>query len=105
MSSLAQILVFNQSIMGSTSGSRAKVQSMSSSVVYGEDGVPSTAGSGINAPRRVTYQGITYAICGQCFDVIGSGRTESSLLALERAHDCKTRDSELRKDDASRVQA
>ena len=38
--------------------------------------------------NRVTYQGITYTICTWCYDVIGSGRTEETLLALESTHHC-----------------
>ena len=40
------------------------------------------------AHTRVTYQGITYTICRRCREVIGSGRNEAILLAVEKSHRC-----------------
>lgn len=45
-------------------------------------------------PNRVTYQGTTYTICTSCYEVIGSGRTEANLLAVERFHRCPQMDIE-----------
>jgi hypothetical protein len=40
------------------------------------------------AHTRVTYQGITYTICRRCSEVIGSGKNEAILLAVEKSHRC-----------------
>ena len=39
-------------------------------------------------PTRVTYQGITYTICRSCHEVIGSGKNEATLSAVENFHNC-----------------
>lgn len=54
-------------------------------------------------PNRVTYQGITFTICRQCYDVIGSGRSEEVLLALEQFHRCTAMDPELEQEYAARI--
>jgi hypothetical protein len=48
----------------------------------------SMSGTGSRVPSRVKYQGVTYAICRACFDVIGSRRAEAILLAAEKIHHC-----------------
>ena len=40
------------------------------------------------AHTRVTYQGIIYTICRRCSEVIGSGKNEAILLAVEKSHSC-----------------
>jgi len=53
--------------------------------------------------NRVTYQGITYTICTSCFDVIGSGRAEASLLAAERFHDCFSTNSGVKERNVKQI--
>jgi hypothetical protein len=55
---------------------------------------PATALTQIRVPNRVTYQGITYTICTRCYEVIGSGRSVTTLIAFERFHRCAAMNSE-----------
>lgn len=43
--------------------------------------------------NRVTYQGITYATCRSCYQLIGSGYTKESVSAAERFHHCPEKDA------------
>lgn len=54
-------------------------------------------------PNRVTYQGMTFTICRKCYEVIGSGRGEEILLALEQFHRCTAMDPELEQEYATRI--
>jgi hypothetical protein len=54
-------------------------------------------------PNRVTYQGITYTICRSCFEVIGSGKTEATLLAVEEFHRCSAVSKEVDYDYGRRI--
>ena len=54
-------------------------------------------------PTRVQYQGITYTICRKCHEVIGSGKNEATLLAVEAFHRCFVVDEELDYDHDRRV--
>lgn len=54
--------------------------------------IPLTSNLG---PNRVAYQGIIYTICRSCYEVIGSGTAEATLLAIERSHHCPAMDSEI----------
>jgi hypothetical protein len=42
---------------------------------------------------RVTYQGIIYAICRSCYQLIGSGHVETIVSAAERFHHCPEMDA------------
>jgi hypothetical protein len=44
--------------------------------------------------NRVTYRGTTYTICTYCYALIGSGKREANLLAMERSHHCAATESE-----------
>jgi hypothetical protein len=55
---------------------------------------PATALTQIRVPNRVTYQGITYTICTRCYEVIGSGRSVTTLAACEQFHRCAAMNSE-----------
>jgi len=46
---------------------------------------PSAAHTNSN---RVTYQGIIYATCRSCYQLIGSGYVEANVSAAERFHHC-----------------
>jgi hypothetical protein len=48
-------------------------------------------------PNRVVYQGIIYTICTSCYEIIGSGRAEASLLAIEQSHHCPAMSSGIDK--------
>jgi len=50
--------------------------------------------SRIGVRNRVTYQGTTYTICTSCYALIGSGKREANLLAMERFHHCAVTESE-----------
>jgi hypothetical protein len=54
-------------------------------------------------PTRVTYQGITYTICRSCHEVIGSGKNEATLLAVEDFHNCAAMKEETEDDYAMRA--
>jgi hypothetical protein len=43
--------------------------------------------------NRVTYQGIIYATCRSCYQLIGSGYVEKSVSAAERFHHCPEMDA------------
>ena len=58
--------------------------------------------AGARIHNRVNYQGITYAICSSCSEVIASGRVEAHLVAAERLHYCSSTDSEVKQEDAKR---
>jgi hypothetical protein len=49
--------------------------------------MPETTTNAVHA--RVTYHGITYSICRGCNEVIGSGKNEAILLAVEESHRCE----------------
>lgn len=63
----------------------------------------STTASGKRVPNRVTYQGITYTICTRCYDVIGSGKAEASLVIAESTHHCAAMGSESMQEDVNRI--
>jgi hypothetical protein len=54
-------------------------------------------------PTRVTYRGITYTICRSCHEVIGSGKNEATLLAVEKFHNCAAMKEEMEDDYAMRA--
>jgi hypothetical protein len=43
--------------------------------------------------NRVTYQGIIYATCRSCYQLIGSGSVEANVSAAERFHHCPEMDA------------
>jgi hypothetical protein len=43
--------------------------------------------------NRVTYQGIIYATCRSCYQLIGSGYLEANVSAAERFHHCPEMDA------------
>jgi hypothetical protein len=43
--------------------------------------------------NRVTYQGIIYATCRSCYQLIGSGYVEANVSAAERFHHCPEMDA------------
>jgi len=43
--------------------------------------------------NRVTYQGIIYATCRSCYQLIGSGHVEAIVSAAERFHHCPEMDA------------
>ena len=43
--------------------------------------------------NRVTYQGIIYATCRSCYQLIGSGSVEAHVSAAERFHHCPEMDA------------
>jgi hypothetical protein len=43
--------------------------------------------------NRVTYQGIIYATCKSCYQLIGSGYVEANVSAAERFHHCPEMDA------------
>ena len=43
--------------------------------------------------NRVTYQGIMYATCRSCYQLIGSGSVEANVSAAERFHHCPEMDA------------
>ena len=43
--------------------------------------------------NRVTYQGIIYATCRSCYQLIGSGHAEAIVSAAERYHHCPEMDA------------
>ena len=43
--------------------------------------------------NRVTYQGIIYATCRSCYQLIGSGSVEANVSAAERYHHCLEMDA------------
>ncbi len=43
--------------------------------------------------NRVTYQGIIYATCRNCYQLIGSGSVEANVRAAERFHHCPEMDA------------
>ena len=43
--------------------------------------------------NRVTYQGIIYATCRSCYQLIGSGCVEANVSAAERFHHCPEMDA------------
>jgi hypothetical protein len=51
---------------------------------------PSTAQTISN---RVTYQGIIYATCRSCYQLIGSGSVEANVSSAERYHHCPEMDA------------
>jgi hypothetical protein len=43
--------------------------------------------------NRVTYQGIIYATCRSCYQLIGSGSVEANVSSAERYHHCPEMDA------------
>ena len=43
--------------------------------------------------NRVTYQGVIYATCRSCYQLIGSGSVEANVSAAERFHHCPEMDA------------